>query len=213
MKQRMCAIAAIVLCSAGMTSCGGRTLRLEGNNMVQGASESSMAKQPTTIEPLTVASLELTTENEEPSKIEIDLKMPADYKLKTKYAIYIDTVMQKPELPTGCEITALTELMNYYGFEANKVEMADIFMANDQIGYYTMNEAFIGNPHHDDGFGCNAPVIVKAANDYFDYIGSDWYAADLSGSPIEEILSDRARQTCSYLDYNQSGRNWQGISI
>jgi len=187
MGKRMCELATLVICAVAITSCGGRTLRLEGNNVVQGATTSVPKETLTTIEPMTVVTIEPTSEGGAPSRLEVDTKMPSDYKLKTKFAIYIDTVMQKPELPTGCEITALTELMNFYGFEADKVEMADIFMANDQIGYYTMDEAYIGNPHHDDGFGCNAPVIVKAANDYFDYIGSDWYAVNLTGSSIEEI--------------------------
>lgn len=196
MGKRMCAIAAAVLCAAAMTSCGGRKLRLEGNNVVAGSTSSAASVQPTTvqsttIQTMTVAVSEQTTsatnEYGAPAREEIDVKMPSDYKLGTKKAVNVATLLQKPELPTGCEITALTELLNFYGFAADKVEMADIFMANDRIGYYTMNDAYIGDPHKDDGFGCNAPVIVRAANDYFSYLGSDWYAVDLTGNPIEAV--------------------------
>lgn len=191
MRKRMCVMAAAMVCAAGMSSCSGRTLRLEGNNELEGATSASTTVAPTTVQPMTVAVLEEPTEatNEygAPLRVEIDTKMPSDYKLREKCAVNVKALLQKPELPTGCEVTALTELLNFYGYEADKVELADIFMPNDRIGYYTMNEAYIGNPHHDDGFGCNAPVIVRTADDYFSYLGSDWYAVDLTGSSIEEL--------------------------
>lgn len=189
MGKRMCVIAAAVMCAAAMTSCSGGESQLGGDDVSECGSSAFSSKSG--IEPLTVAMAEVPTEatNEygAPARVEIDVTKPDDYKVGQKCALYVETVLQNPQLPTGCEITALTELLNYYGFKADKVQMADIFMANDRIGYYTMNEAYIGDPHQEDGFGCNAPVIVKAANDYFDYIGSDWYAADLTGSTMAQI--------------------------
>lgn len=127
------------------------------------------------------------TEPTAPEPVEIDTEMPEGYELPNSCALEMETVMQYPELPTGCEITALTQTLNYYGFSADKVTMADVFLKTDIIGYYTMDEVYIGNPHL-DGFGCNAPVIVNAANDFFDYIGSDWYAKDLTGMPLDGIF-------------------------
>lgn len=34
--------------------------------------------------------------------------------------------LQTPELPTGCEITALTMVLNYYGFSVDKTTMATV---------------------------------------------------------------------------------------
>lgn len=35
---------------------------------------------------------------------------------------------QMPELPTGCEITAMTMALNYYGYEADKIQMAEKYL-------------------------------------------------------------------------------------
>ena len=41
-------------------------------------------------------------------------------------SVYIDmeNILQNPELPVGCEITALTTLLRHYGFDAEKTDMA-----------------------------------------------------------------------------------------
>ena len=188
MGKRMCAIAAAVLLAAALTSCGGSSPENGDDNSSESTAASAKSVLPSAAERMTVAVSEKNTnEFGAPERVEIDLKMPDGYKLSEKKAVNVNAILQTPELPTGCEITALTELLVFYGFDADKVEMADIFMANDRIGYYTMREAYIGDPHQEDGFGCSAPVIVKAANDYFSYLGSDWYASDLTGSPIEEM--------------------------
>lgn len=43
-------------------------------------------------------------------------------------SVYIDmeNILQNPELPVGCEITALTTLLRHYGFDAEKTDMAKI---------------------------------------------------------------------------------------
>ncbi|MEN2465771.1 C39 family peptidase [Ornithinibacillus sp. JPR2-1] len=33
-------------------------------------------------------------------------------------------MMQKPELPNGCEITSLTSVLNYYDYQVSKTNMA-----------------------------------------------------------------------------------------
>lgn len=41
-----------------------------------------------------------------------------------------------PELPTGCEITALTMALNYYGFAADKTVMAAEYLPTAGMGLY-----------------------------------------------------------------------------
>lgn len=71
-------------------------------------------------------------------------------------------IMQMPELPTGCEITALTMTLNYYGFQIDKVTMAtkylptlpsaDVYVTEDGILYGNdMNQFFIGDPASENG--------------------------------------------------------------
>lgn len=54
-------------------------------------------------------------------------------------------VLQMPELPTGCEITALTMVLNYYGYPVDKVSMVSNFLplADDDL-YYGENGKFYG---------------------------------------------------------------------
>ena len=52
-------------------------------------------------------------------------------------------VNQYPELPTGCEITALTSVLNYYGYNVKKETMADDYLKKGSGSFYEM---FLGNP-------------------------------------------------------------------
>lgn len=85
-------------------------------------------------------------------------------------------VNQMPELPTGCEITALTMALNYYGYPVDKTVMAseylptasaDRYYGSDGRLYGTdMNEYFIGDPFTENGIICGTGVIVTAADSY-----------------------------------------------
>ena len=123
-----------------------------------------------------------------PEKVEVDTDMPSGYKLPEKKVLEMEAVLQEPEIPTGCEVTALTETLNYYGFNVDKLYLCDEILPKDYNGYYYMDEAYVGDPHSDNGFGCFAPVIVRTANDYFDSIRSDWYAKDLTGCTMEDVF-------------------------
>ena len=116
---------------------------------------------------------EKPTEETAPPKLEIDVRMPKDHKLGKDKALDFKTVLQEPELPTGCEVTALAQTLNYYGFGIDKVTLCDTFLLTDYSGYYSMDDRYLGDPHTTYGFGCSAKTIVKTANDYFSYIGSD----------------------------------------
>lgn len=119
-----------------------------------------------------------------------DLTAPSGYKPKGSCVIDgFQTVMQEPELPTGCEVTALTEVLNYCGFDVDKVTMADRFMPTDYEGIYTMDEAYIGDPKTYTGFGCSAPVICTTAKLYFRDIGEgSWFPFDLTGTDFTDLF-------------------------
>jgi hypothetical protein len=42
--------------------------------------------------------------------------------------IEMENILQNPELPTGCEIVALTSLLRFYGFDADKIDMAKNYL-------------------------------------------------------------------------------------
>jgi len=113
----------------------------------------------------------------------------------TEVYIPVDVLMQKPELPNGCEITALTAAINSYGYQISKTQMADVYLPkapfyriNDRLYGANPYEAFAGDPAHITGFFVYAPPIVEAANKYFYEVGGTKKAVDISGSTREEII-------------------------
>ena len=118
----------------------------------------------------------------------LDVSVPEVYKLKGSTVIEgFEAVMQEPELPTGCEVTSLTDLLNYLGFDIDKLTLCDNFMPISLSGEVVMNEAYVGNPRY-DGFGCNANVMVQTADKFFASVDSPCYAVDLTGLELNALL-------------------------
>lgn len=109
--------------------------------------------------------------------------------LPRKGSLPVKELLQNPELPSGCEITSLTCLLNYLGFDVTKIEMANKHLKvtpNGGVSYY---EYFVGSPYDSNSFGCFAPVIVQAAQSYLSSVGkfSSYAVMDLSGSDPTEL--------------------------
>ena len=52
------------------------------------------------------------------------------------YSLAVENICQNPELPTGCEVTALTSALRFYGLPADKAQEAeDRYMALFRIFY------------------------------------------------------------------------------
>lgn len=86
--------------------------------------------------------------------------------------INVPAICQYPQLPTGCEATAATMVLQYYGeditieeFAASWLECSDDFyMSNDELYGPDPNESFVGSPFSLSAYGCFASTIVKAVN-------------------------------------------------
>lgn len=89
----------------------------------------------------------------------------------------VEPVLQYPELPTGCEVTALATVLKFYGFDVDKVELAENYLPKGGVGEVGPADAFIGNPASPHGYGCYAPVIKKTAENYLSSI--DWMKTEL----------------------------------
>ncbi|HNZ98721.1 C39 family peptidase [Ruminococcus sp.] len=173
--------AAAAAAMIALTSCGKMVTLMDSEVAEPNASAAgaSAVKVTETTEPSTEPVTEQFT---------LDIKMPEGYEIPKKYAIPdFKTVLQKPELPTGCEVTALCEVLQYLCFDIDKVALSDEFMPMDNNGITTMKTAYIGDPKSDEGFGCFAPVIVQTADDYFESVNSPCYAVDITGSSMNEI--------------------------
>lgn len=112
--------------------------------------------------------------------------------------LYVKNIMQNPELPTGCEITSATILLNYYGYAVNKEQMCEYLPQSNKFYYKDgiligpdTNEYFVGNPRTTSGraLQCFAPVIEKTINYYFAESQSQYRAKAIVGKDLEYFYS------------------------
>ncbi|RHW37689.1 hypothetical protein D1B33_08225 [Lysinibacillus yapensis] len=114
----------------------------------------------------------------------------------TNKRIPVPAVMQNPELPNGCEITALTAVLNYYGLKITKTEMADHYLPRQD--FHTAggkrfgadpNVAYSGSPYEKNNASyVYAQPIVEAAKNVISDKGKALQVTNASGLSQEEIL-------------------------
>ena len=108
-------------------------------------------------------------------------------------------LLQSPELPTGCEITAMTMALRYAGLDADKVTMATEYLPCQPYKLYTgadgktygpdWNHYFIGDPTTEIGYVCGTGAILTAANRYLEDVGNPLRAKDRTGARPEELYA------------------------
>ncbi len=109
------------------------------------------------------------------------------HQLPDKVELDVKELLQRPELPTGCETIALTAALRYEGFDLLKTTIAAEFLLynlrdeNAAIG-------FIGDPFNETGAGCFAPALAATADNFFIDQGYTYRAFDLTGSTLDELL-------------------------
>ena len=130
-------------------------------------------------------------------------------KVDTHVISGIKGICQFPELPTGCEVTALTCLMNYWGINVGKYDMAMNYMPRENLFYegdtlYGPNpiDTFVGDPSSDYGFGCFAGCLVRTFERYIltnQELMEKYIAIDLTGQSLESILQEYVAKDCPVL--------------
>lgn len=100
----------------------------------------------------------------------------------------VKCVLQNPELPTGCEITALTIVLNYLGYDVDKLTMADKYLDKGPVGDTSPYKAFVGNPRDEHSCGAFAPVIVNSARKYLAAQDSDMNVYNVTGADYDELV-------------------------
>ncbi len=117
--------------------------------------------------------------------------LPSEYlvgELPDAHQITIPIIKQRPELPTGSEVTALAMVLSHLGYDVTKEELATSYLTCAERGTATFSQAFIGSPFEEDGLGCFAPVIVDTAQKYLRTQGSNRYAKALNADTFEDVL-------------------------
>ncbi|MBK3495769.1 C39 family peptidase [Viridibacillus sp. YIM B01967] len=109
----------------------------------------------------------------------------------------VPIIMQNPEFPHGCEITALTAALNYYGLNLSKIEMAKKYLPQQDIVVKKSKrigpdpaKAYAGDPSNKlTGTYVFAPVIAKAAKKVAKDKNTSLKATNVSGQSAKELIS------------------------
>ncbi len=106
--------------------------------------------------------------------------------------IDIDYISQEGILPNGCEAVSATMLLNYCGVDISPEEFVDGYLQCEDVSIrwgcrYGPNPkyAYAGNPRSEnEGWGCFAPVIVRALNEA---LPKNYSAKNLTGATIAQL--------------------------
>lgn len=116
--------------------------------------------------------------------------------LKGSAYVKVKSVLQNPELPTGCEVTALAMAVNHCGVGVTKTVLADNYLEKTKFQDASPSRKFIGDPHTKHGYGCFSPVIEKCAHNLLDSIPKrEFEIKNLDGSSLETILLETEKGT------------------
>ena len=95
-------------------------------------------------------------------------------KSDSQFKLDVEPILQLPELPTGCEITSLATVLNYYGYDISKTQLADEYLECGEVGDTDPNEKFIGSPYDIHSCGCFSNVIADAAKSFSEKNGCNF---------------------------------------
>lgn len=135
-------------------------------------------------------------------------------------------IEQYPYYPTGCESVATVMALRYAGIDISVDEFIDCYLDMGEAPFLDENgvrrgcdpyEAFPGSPYLESGYGCYAPVIVRALSKFID---KERYSIDhIEGKTVEELCDeyiDRGIPVILWATNDmrplQQGSRWQAIN-
>lgn len=127
---------------------------------------------------------------------EHDVETPTLYDKQVKYVFDEKQDLQMPELPTGCEATALGTLLRMNGVNVTKFDVADAMPKSDGSDFVY---SFWGNPYSaTDGWACMAPCSVITANKFLK--NSNKVAVEYTGTDLTELKFPSVVWVTMYLN-------------
>ena len=121
------------------------------------------------------ASIEKQDEPPETNDIIIEAGIPVEYVFDQSLDL------QMPQLPTGCEATAMSTLLRMNGLMYTKFEIADA-MPKSEWDFVT---CFRGDPYSPYGWACMAPCATNTVNSL---LGDGVFCAeDMTGTELDEL--------------------------
>lgn len=123
----------------------------------------------------------------------------------------VTPVLQLPELPTGCEITSLATVLNYYGYDISKTQLADEYLECGEVGETDPDEKFIGSPYDEHSCGCFSNVIADAAKEFSEKNNCNFKVYNLYGLSLDDLYkyveSGKPVIIWSTIDLKETYRN------
>ncbi len=101
--------------------------------------------------------------------------------------ISLEPICQYPELPTGCEVTSLAMVLNFYHISCDKCDIADNYLTKGEVGTVDFHYAFEGDPRDESSYGCYANVIVETARRVITAYDAPLSVSDLTGTPLDGL--------------------------
>lgn len=112
----------------------------------------------------------------------------------------IQPILQKPELPNGCEATSLTMLLRAWGYAADKMDVAYNWLPREDFWQVdgvrhgpSPHTAYAGDPATRQGFYCFSGPVCAGANAYLAQQGAPLECLDVSGMGAEALDAWLAR--------------------
>ena len=102
----------------------------------------------------------------------------------------VRNILQMPELPNGCEVTAAAIVLNYLGVPADKMTLArDYLPCSEDFWHADPEVEYMGSPFAGEtGYYCMPAPVAEAVNTYLADAGrTDLLAQDISGADIETL--------------------------
>lgn len=159
----------------------------------------------------------IITRNSEPVTATVDKESATLYDSKR---LLVPLICQYPELPTGCEATATTMVLQFYGEDISAEEFAESWLDKNS-DFYTYggidfgpdpNLNFVGDPFTSYGYGCYAPVIVKAVNSNSATCKAEaFFGKDLDSLCKEYVDNGKPMLIWASIDMKKTkeGTSWQ----
>ncbi|UQS86128.1 C39 family peptidase (plasmid) [Nicoliella spurrieriana] len=104
----------------------------------------------------------------------------------------VPLIKQRPQLPTGCEITAVTMMINY----ATGKKYRKTFMANKMPRSSNPDKGFIGSPYSKSGWYIYPPALMKLVRHY---IGTSVNLTGKSTNYLKHYLQKHSHPIVIYV--------------
>ena len=124
--------------------------------------------------------------NQDPTLVDVAMEIAGNLDTQS-ILLPVANTLQLPELPTGCEITSLTIVLNYLGYSVDKEDMASNYLEKSEPFEGSFNDYFIGSPWDEYAWGCYSPVITKSANHFLEDHNSKLNAYNITGASMQEL--------------------------